>query len=455
MTAWFFSKLKKFMRVSLSEHFNYKKLLRFTAPTMLMMLFNSIYWVVDGFFVSNYVGKEAFTAVNLTVPVLLVIASIGFMVWNWWSALISKTLWEKNLPLARKYFSMLVYFLVICWVLLSVLGQFLLEPIMSMLKASGEVLSNCMIYGRVLFITLTFCMLQHVFQSFFIVNERPDLWLKVAITMWVMNMILDYLLIYTFNMWILWAALATATAQFIWAAIPLIYFLTNKNSKLKFVKTGLELKPILKSCINGSSEMLTTFSMSLVNILFNYQLIKFFWNDWVVAYWIIMYVWFIFTWVYLWYSFWANPIIWYNYGAKNHDELKNVLFRSQKLLWTAAIILTLAAEFSSWFLASIFVNNDPVLLEFTTRAIRLYAIWYLIQWINIFWSAFFTWLNNWVISATISFLRMFVFQLLMIFSIPYIFGSEYIRLSTCSAELLGIIVTISFLVSKRKKYNYA
>ena len=268
-------------------------------------------------------------------------------------------------------------------------------------------------------------------------------------------MILDFVFMYRFKMWILWAGLATVIAQMLWAVIPLIYFLTNKNSKLQFVKTWLEFKPILKSCINGSSEMLTTFSMSLVNILFNYQLIRYFWNDWVISYGIIMYVWFIFTGVFLWYSFWSTPIVWYNYWAKNHDELKNVLFRSLKILWTAAIALTILAESSSWLLAKIFVNYDPELLAFTTKAIRLYALWYIIQRINIFWSAFFTWLNNWLVSACISFLRMFVFQLAMIFAIPYFFGSEWIWLATASAEMLGIIVTISFLVSKRKKYNYA
>jgi Na+-driven multidrug efflux pump len=443
------------MKIQLSEHFDYKKLLTFTAPTIIMMLFNSIYWVVDGFFVSNYVWKDAFTAVNLTFPVIMVIASIGFMVWNWWSALISKTLWEKNLQLARKYFSMLVYFLVICGIILSILWFIFVEPIMSMLKASWDVLADCIVYWRVLFLSLVFFMLQEVFQSFFIVNERPDLWLKVAVVVWVSNMILDYLLMYVFKMWILWAALATAVAQFLGAVIPLIYFMVNKNSKLKFVKTWLESKPIIRSCINGSSEMLTTFSMSLLNILFNYQLIKFFGNEWVIAYGIIMYVWFIFTGMYLWYSFWVTPIIWYNYWAKNHEELKNVFFRSLKILWVAAIVLTLTAEIFSWLLAKIFVNYDPELLAFTTRAIRLYAIWYTVQWINIFWSAFFTGLNNWVVSATISFLRMFLFQIIMIFSIPYLFGSEWIWLATTCAEILGVIVTISFLVWKRKKYNYA
>ena len=268
-------------------------------------------------------------------------------------------------------------------------------------------------------------------------------------------MILDFVFMYRFKMWILWAGLATVIAQMLWAVIPLIYFLTNKNSKLQFMKTWLEFKPILKSCINGSSEMLTTFSMSLVNILFNYQLIKYFGNDGVIAYGIIMYVGFIFTGVFLWYSFWSTPIVWYNYWAKNSEELKNVLFRSLKFLWLAAIVLTFLAEVFSWTLAKIFVNYDPELLAFTTRAIRLYAIWYIVQWINIFWSAFFTWLNNWLVSACISFLRMFVFQLAMIFAIPYFFGSEWIWLATASAEMLGIIVTISFLVSKRKKYNYA
>jgi Na+-driven multidrug efflux pump len=310
------------------------------------------------------------------------------------------------------------------------------------------------IYGRVLFLSLVFFMLQHVFQSFFIVNERPDLWLKVAVIMWVMNMILDYVLIYLLDMWILWAALATAVAQFLGAIIPLIYFITSKKSKLKFVKTWLEFRPILKSCINGSSEMLTTFSMSLLNILFNYQLIKYFGNEWVIAYWIIMYVWFIFTGMYLWYSFWVTPIVWYNYWAKNSEELKNVLFKSSQILFVAAIILTLSAEVFSWLLAKIFVSYDADLLAFTTKAIRLYAIWYIVQWINIFWSAFFTGLNNWLVSATISFLRMFVFQIIMIFSIPYLFGSEWIWLSTTCAEVLWAFVTISFLIGMRKRYRY-
>ena len=442
------------MKIQLSEHFDYKKLLTFTAPTIIMMLFNSIYWVVDGFFVSNYVWKDAFTAVNLTFPVIMVIASIGFMVWNGGSALISKTIWEKNITLARKYFSMLIYFLVICGIILSILWFLFVEPIMSILRASWDVLADCIIYWRVLFLSLIFFMLQEVFQSFFIVNEKPHLWLIVAIIVWVTNMILDYLLMYVFKMWILWAALATAIAQFLWAIIPLIYFSISKESNLKFVKTWLELKPILKSCINGSSEMLTTFSMSLLNILFNYQLIKFFGNDWVIAYWIIMYVWFIFTWMYLWYSFWVTPIVWYNYWAKNHEELKNVLFKSSQILFVAAIVLTLTSEICSWLLAKIFVNYDAELLAFTTKAIRLYAIWYIVQWINIFWSAFFTGLNNWLVSATISFLRMFVFQIIMIFSIPYLFGSEWIWLATTCAEVLWMFVTISFLIGMRKRYRY-
>ena len=443
------------MKIWLSEHFNYKKLLTFTAPTIIMMLFNSIYWVVDGFFVSNYVWKDAFTAVNLTFPVIMVIASIGFMVWNGGSALISKTIWEKNITLARKYFSMLIYFLVICGIVLSILWFLFVEPIMSILKASWDVLTDCIIYWRVLFLSLIFFMLQEVFQSFFIVNERPDLWLKVSLAVWISNIVLDFVLMYWFKMWVLWAAIATAFAQFLWAIIPIVYFLTSKESKLKFVKTWLELKPILKSCINWSSEMLTTFSMSLLNILFNYQLIKFFGNDWVIAYWIIMYVWFIFTWVYLWYSFCVTPIVWYNYWAKNSEELKNVLFRSLKVLWVAAIVLTLSAEIFSWLLAKIFVNYDAELLAFTTKAIRLYSLWYIVQWINIFWSAFFTGLNNWVVSATISFLRMFVFQIIMIFSIPYLFGSEWIWLATTCAEIFWMIVTVSFLIWKRKKYGYA
>ena len=443
------------MNISLSEHFDYKKLLRFTAPTMIMMLFNSIYWVVDGFFVSNYVGKDAFTAVNLTFPVIMIVASIWFMIGNGWSALISKTLWERNLQLARKYFSMLIYFLIVVWIIFSLLWFIFIEPVMTWLKAIGEVLEWCIIYGRILLLALPLWMLCHCFQSFFIVNEKPHFGLIVAVISWVTNMILDYLFMYAFKWWITWAALATLCWQAVWTIIPIVYFLTSKTSKLKFVKTGFEFRPILKSCVNWSSEMLTTFSMSLVNILFNYQLIKYFWNDGVVAYWIIMYVGFIFSWIYLWYSFWTAPIIWYNYWAKNNEELKNVLRRSLKLLWTAALVLTVIAMTSSELLAKIFVNYDPQLLDFTAKAIRLYAFGYLIQWINMFGSAFFTWLNNWLISATISFLRVLVFQIIMIFAIPYFFSEEWIWLATACAELLWAIVTLTFLLKNRHRYHYA
>ena len=443
------------MNISLSEHFDYKKLLRFTAPTMIMMLFNSIYWVVDWFFVSNYVGKDAFTAVNLTFPVIMIVASIWFMIGNGWSALISKTLWERNLQLARKYFSMLIYFLIVVWIIFSLLWFIFIEPVMTGLKATGEVLEWCIIYGRILLLALPLWMLCHCFQSFFIVNEKPHFGLIVAVISWVTNMILDYLFMYVFKWGITWAALATVFWQAVGTIIPIIYFLTSKTSKLKFVKTGFEFRPILKSCVNWSSEMLTTFSMSLVNILFNYQLIKYFWNDGVVAYWIIMYVGFIFSWIYLWYSFWTTPIIWYNYWAKNNEELKNVLRRSLKFLWTTALILTAIAMTSSELLAKIFVNYDSQLLDFTSKAIRLYAFGYLIQWINMFGSAFFTWLNNWLISATISFLRVLVFQIIMIFAIPYFFSEEWIRLATACAELLWAIVTITFLVKNRHRYHYA
>ena len=442
------------MKLSLAEHFDYKKLLKFTAPTMIMMLFNSIYWVVDWFFVSNFVGKEAYTAINLTFPVIMILWSFWFMLGNWWSALISKTLWEKNLPLARKYFSMLVYFLFLVWVFFAIVGYIFVWPAMSFLNASWEVLDQCIIYWRILFLALPFFTLQACFQSFFIVNEKPHFWLRVAVVAWVVNMILDYLFMYLFKWWITWAALATAISHVVWAIIPLVYFFFSKDSKLWFVKTWFEFKPILRSCINGSSEMLTTFSLSLFNVLFNYQLINYFWNDGVVAYWIIMYVGFIFTWVYVWYSFWVNPIVWYNYWAQNHEELKNVLCKSLKLLWCAALILTFFAEVFSWFLANIFVSYDAELLAFTTKAIRIYAIWYLIQWVNVFGSAFFTWLNNWLVSATISFMRMFVFQVAAIFIIPYLFWADWIWLATASAEFLSMILTTYFLVSNRKKYQY-
>lgn len=440
--------------IQLSEHFSYIKLMRFTIPTIAMMIFTSIYGVVDGLFVSNIVGSEAFAGVNLIIPALMMLGSVGFMVGTGGSALVSKTIGEGNKKLANRYFSMLIYFLLIVGIVLSILGNVFIRQISELLGAKGEMVDICSTYGRTLLCSLPFFMLQNCFQSFLVVAEKPAMGLCVSVIAGLSNMVLDFLFIYVFRLGVFGAALATAISEFVGAAIPLIFFIRKNNSPLMLIKTKLELKPILRTCSNGSSEMVTNISMSLVNMLYNLQLVKFAGYDGVVAYGIIMYVGFIFSGTYLGYCVGVAPIVGYHYGAANTAELKNLFKKSLFLLSSAAVVLTACAELLSSVLAGIFVGYNQDLHNMTTNAIQLFALSYIISGINIFASAFFTALNNGLVSAVISFMRTLVFQIAFIFILPELLGLNGIWLAVVGAEICSLIISVSFFVANRKKNKY-
>ena len=443
------------MKIQLSEHFSYKKLIRFTIPTIIMMIFTSIYGVVDGIFVSNCVGSDAFAAVNLIMPALMIFGSIGFMIGTGGSALISKTIGQGEKEKANKYFSMLIYLLIVITLIFTIIGIVFIEPVSKLLGANETMLEYCVTYGRTVLIFLVAFVLQNAFQSFIIVAEKPTLGLIITIIAGITNMLLDFLFMYVLKIGVFGAALATGISQIIGGIIPFVYFIRKNSSPLKLTKTKFEWKAILQACANGSSEMVTNLSLSLVNMLFNMQLMNYAGADGVVAYGIIMYVGFIFIGTYLGYSIGTAPIIGYNYGAGNTDELKSLLKKSLKLIFITAIVMTAVAELFSKSLASIFVSYDIELLKMTTRAIRLYALSYLISGFNIFSSSFFTALNNGVVSAAISFFRTLVFQIVMIFVLPLILGLDGIWLSVVFAEILSLVVSSIFLVVNRKKYQYA
>lgn len=443
------------MKIGLSEHFTYKKLIKFTIPTIIMMIFTSIYGVVDGIFVSNCVGSDAFAAVNLIMPAIMILGTLGFMIGTGGSALVSKTIGEGDKEKANRYFSMLIYLLIIIGLILTLIGVNLITPMAKLLGADENMLADCITYGRTLLLFLVPFVLQNSFQSFLIVAEKPTFGLIISIISGVSNMILDFLFMKILGIGVLGAALATGISQAIGVIIPIIYFASKKNDILYLTKTKFEIKPILQACANGSSEMLTNLSMSLVNMLFNAQLMKYAGSDGVVAFGIIMYVSFIFSGTYLGYSIGTAPIIGYHYGAGNTDELKSLLKKSLKLIAITSFVMTGLAEILSKLLASIFVSYDAGLLEITTNAIRIFALSYLISGFNMFASSFFTALNNGAVSAAISFLRTLVFQVIMIFVLPIIFGLNGIWLAVTFAEILSLIVSSVFLIINRKKYNYA
>ena len=443
------------MEINLSEHFTYKKLIKFTLPTVIMMIFTSIYGVVDGIFVSNVVGNNAFASINLIMPVIMIIGTIGFMIGTGGSAIISKTLGEGDKKEANSRFSMLIYLEIILGIIFSVIALVFLKPITKMLGATEDMMNDCLVYGRILLIGMTSFILQNSFQSFMVVAEKPKFGLGISIAAGVTNIVLDFLLIYVFKLGVAGAAIATVISQVVGAIIPLVYFARENDTMLKLGKTKFELSTILKTCANGSSEMVTNLSMSLVNILFNMQLMKFAGANGVSAYGIIMYVGFLFVGTYLGYSIGTAPIIGYHYGAENKEELKSLLNKSIKLLGIIAVVMTLLAETLAKPLAGIFVSYDKELLELTINAIRLYSLSYIISWFNIFASSFFTALNNGFVSALISFLRTLVFQVAMILILPSIWGINGIWLSVVLAEVLAIIVSIVCFATNKKKYEYA
>lgn len=443
------------MKIQLSDHFTYKKLIRFVLPSIVMMIFTSIYGVVDGLFVSNFVGKTAFAAINLIMPFLMGLSALGFMIGTGGSAIVAKTLGERKSKRANEYFSMLVYVMVIGGLVISVIGSMLVRPVSIFLGASGTLLENCVLYGRITFISLTPFMLQNVFQSFFVTAEKPKLGLYVTIAAGLTNMLLDFLFIAVFKWGLAGAALATAASEYMGGLLPIFYFSRKNTSLLKLGKTHFDKEILLKTCSNGSSELMTNLSMSVVNSLYNFQLIRFAGEDGVAAYGTIMYVNFFFAAVFFGYSIGSAPVIGYHYGVGNHSELKNLFKKSLSLIAVWGILLTLLAHLLAAPLATVFVGYDRGLFAMTCHGFRLYSMCFLICGFNFFASSFFTALSNGAVSAAISFLRTLVFQIAVVLILPLIFGIDGVWLAVTAAEAMTLVVTITFFVCKKNKYHYA
>lgn len=444
-----------YMQIQLSEHFTYKKLLRFVLPSIVMMIFTSIYGVVDGLFVSNYVGKTAFAAVNLIMPFLMAISALGFMIGTGGSAIVAKTLGEGKKEQANEYFSMLVYITLIGGIVLSALGILFSPLIARGLGADGALLTNCVLYARITLLSMPAFMLQNVFQSFFVTAEKPKLGLGVIVIAGVTNMVLDFLLVGVFQIGLAGAAFATVTSECIGGLFPILYFARKNSSLLKLGRTHFNEKIFLSACGNGSSELMTNLSSSIVNSLYNIQLMNLAGENGVAAFGTIMYVNFIFIAIFLGYSIGSSPLVSYHYGAGNHDELKNLFQKSLRLIGIWGLMLFILAQLIARPLAAIFVGYDADLFSMTQNGFRIYCIAYLINGFNIYGSSFFTALNNGLISAAISFLRTLVFQLAAVLLLPLLLGINGIWSAVAVAELLTLGLTVTFFVRNRKKYHYA
>ncbi len=440
--------------IRLSDHFSYSKLLRFTLPSICMMVFTSIYGVVDGLFVSNFAGKTPFAAVNLVMPFIMILGGMGFMIGTGGTALVSKLMGEGKKDEANSTFSMMVLFTLLLGIVLSAVGFLTMRPVSYFLGATDAMIDDCVLYGRIVTgFTFAF-MLQNVFQSFFIAAEKPRLGLIVTVAAGVTNMVLDALFIAVFNWGVAGAAIATGLSQCVGGVLPLIYFLRPNDSLLRMRPTSLRLRPILQACGNGSSELMSNISSSLVGMLYNFQLMRLIGEDGVSAYGVLMYVQFIFVAIFIGYSIGCAPVVSFHFGAQNHSELKSLLRKSTLLMASGGVLLTIAARLLAAPLARLFVGYDAGLFELTSHAFRLFSWSFLLAGFNIFTSGFFTALNNGAISAAISFLRTLVFQTASVLILPLLLDVDGIWWAITVAEIFAFLISLMFLYLKRNKYHY-
>ena len=442
------------MRIQLSDHFTYKKLLRFVLPSIIMMVFTSIYGVVDGLCVSNFVGKTPFAAINLIMPFVMIFGGIGFMFGTGGSALVAKTLGEKQPEKANRYFTMMVWVTLIVGIIISIIGVVFMRPISVLLGADEAMLEDCVIYGRIIIAFNTAFMLQNLFQSFLIAAEKPRLGLVATLAAGCTNMILDVLFVGVFRFGVAGAAIATGISQCVGGIIPLIYFIRPNDSLLHLTGARLEWRPILAASANGSSELVSNITASIVGMLYNFQLLEYAGQDGVAAYGVLMYVEFIFVAIFVGYSIGSAPIISYHYGAENHTELQNMLHKSILLMLGGGVLVLIAAQVLAGPLAHMFVGYDKTLFDMTVHGFRIFSLFVLFAGFNIFASSFFTALNNGGVSAAISFLRTFVFKFSAVLLMPLLFKLDGIWWATVVAEVLAFILSAAFTLGKRQKYHY-
>lgn len=461
------------MRIQLSEHFTYKKLLRFSLPTIAMMIFTSIYGIVDGFFVSNYVGKTAFAAVNLVMPFLVIQGCFGFMIGTGGGALVAKTLGEGKREAADRYFTMMIYFTVILGVIVSVLSIAFMRPIVLFLGAEGAMVEGCMTYGVIMSAFNAAFMLQYFFQSFFVVAEKPNLGFAITMAAGIVNIVLDALFIAGFEWGVAGAAIASVIGQCVGGVLPLFYFagrreevpqdagnrrkrgkVLKNTSLLQLTKTKMDVGALLRTCGNGSSELMSNVSSSIVGMLYNFQLMKYAGENGIAAYGVVMYTQMIFFSIFIGYAVGTAPIVSYHYGAGNHGEMRSLRQKSLILMVGCGIVMMLSAQASASVLSGIFVGYDAELLAVTEHAFAIFACSYLLSGVNIYMSSFFTALNNGGISATISFLRALVFQTGAVLILPLLLGIDGIWWAVTVSEAMACVISMIFMAAKRRSYHY-
>ena len=438
----------------IQEHFTYKRLLKYVFPSIVMMVFTSIYGVIDGLFLSNFAGKTAFAAVNFILPFLMVFGGIGFMFGTGGSAYIAKTLGEGERTKANQTFSSLMIVSLLTGIVLSIIGYISIRPVAMALGAEGQLLENSIIYGNIYLLGVPASVIQYEFQNLYVTAGKPKLGLYSTIASGVTNIVLDAVFVAGFSWGLIGAAFATILSQWLSAIFPIIYFSRKNSSLLKFVKAKFDWNALLKICTNGFSELLNNISMTIVSLIYNAQLLKYAGTDGIAAYGVLMYINFLFMSIFIGYTVGVSPCISFHYGAQNHREIKSLLIKSYVILGACSLLMFTSSELMAKPISRLFVGYDKGLFDMTLRGFFLFSFGYLFSGFALFGSSFFTALNNGPVSAFISFMRTIVFELTLVFLLPVFWDIDGIWLSVVIAELLAAFLGIFFVIIKRRTYHY-
>lgn len=442
------------MNNELSKKVGVISILKFTFPTIIMMVFMSLYTMVDGVFVSNLIGENALSAVNIVYPVSSIIIAISIMFATGGGAIIARNMGEGKDDEAKKNFSLIVATGIVIGVVMIGLGLIFIRPIIEVMGATPVLYDYCHDYLKMLILFAPFAVLQMLFQFFFVTAGKPKIGLFVIVAGGVANVILDYVFIVPVGMGIAGAALATGIGYSIPAIFGLIYFTIHRKGSLYFVKPKWNTKVLIQSCLNGSSEMVTNLATAITTFLFNIVMLKYLGENGIAAITIVLYAQFLLTSIYLGFSSGVAPVFSYNYGVQDKVQLKKLFKISFGFVIVTSVVTFLVSLLLSTSIVKVFVNEQSVVFELAKHGFLLFSICYLFIGINIFASSMFTAFSNGKVSAIISFLRTFGFIIIAIVFLPRLIGANGVWLAIPVAEILTLIVSAIYLIKGRKIYHY-
>ena len=442
------------MSNSISKDFGFFSLLQFALPTMVMMVFMSLYTIVDGIFLSRLVGSNALSALNIVFPIINILMAIGIMLATGGSAVIAKKLGEGKEEEARRDFTFLIVAGVAGGLLMMAIGTIFLEELCKVLGSTKILLGDCKTYLQISLFFAPACMLQLLFQTFFVTAGRPNIGLTMTILGGVTNILMDYVLMGPAQMGIAGAALATGFGQLVPAIIGLLYFSFSRHS-LFFTMPKADFKMLLQSCMNGSSEMVSNLSSAIITYLFNIIMLRLLGEDGVAAITIVLYGQFLFNALYLGFSMGVAPVISFNYGSGNRQLLQKVYGICLKFVPVSSLIVAILALLFTPVIVGIFTSREEGIYEIAVHGFFLFSFNYFLAGMNIFASAMFTALSNGKISAIISFARTFIFIAICIILLPFVLGVNGVWIAVPVAEFLTLFLSCFYLIHYKKVYGYA